>query len=289
MIFFLKLTVAGILTGSIYALLALGIVLIYKATRVFNFAQGEILILGGLITTTFMGLFGILIGILSGIVVSFFLGLLIERLALRPLIGQPILSTIMMTLGLSWVLRGVGTIGWQSTIRQMPNVLPADQIMIGPVGISQVHLIAFSISMLIFVIFAVFFQKTKLGLGMRATAENHQYAQSTGINVRRVFSMTWAIYCMTACMGAILLGFIGGGISPTVSIVGLKAFPAVIVGGLESLPGAVIGGLAIGLLETWAGGLIHPALIEITPYVILLLVLFIKPYGIFGLVRIERI
>ena len=289
MIFFLKLTVAGILTGSIYALLALGIVLIYKATRVFNFAQGEILILGGLITTTFMGLFGILIGILSGIVVSFFLGLLIERLALRPLIGQPILSTIMMTLGLSWVLRGVGTIGWQSTIRQMPNVLPSDQIMIGPVGISQVHLIAFSISMLIFVIFAVFFQKTKLGLGMRATAENHQYAQSTGINVRRVFSMTWAISCMTACMGAILLGFIGGGISPTVSIVGLKAFPAVIVGGLESLPGAVIGGLAIGLLETWAGGLIHPALIDITPYVILLLVLFIKPYGIFGLVRIERI
>jgi len=288
MIFFLNLTAAGILTGSIYALLALGIVLIYKATRVFNFAQGEILILGGLITTTFMGLFGPLIGILSGIVVSFFLGLLIERLALRPLIGQPILSTIMMTLGLSWALRGVGTIGWQSTIRQMPNVL-TDQIMIGPVGISQVHLFAFSISMLIFVVFAVFFQKSKLGLGMRATAENHQYAQSTGINVKRVFAMTWAISCVTACLGAILLGFIGGGISPTVSIVGLKAFPAVIVGGLESLPGALIGGLAIGLLETWAGGLVHPALIEITPYVILLLVLFIKPYGIFGLVRIERI
>jgi branched-chain amino acid transport system permease protein len=289
MIFFLKLTASGILTGSIYALIALGIVLIYKATRVFNFAQGEVLIISGLITTSFMGVFGIFPGIIAGILVSFVLGLVIERMTLRPLIGQPILSTIMMTLGLSWALRGVGTIGWQSTIRQMPNVVPHHQIMIGPIGVSLIHLIAFFVSMLVFIAFAIFFQKTKLGLGMRATAENHQFAQSTGINVKRVFAMTWAISCMTACMGALLLGFIGGGISPTVSIVGLKAFPAVIVGGLESLPGAIIGGLAIGLLETWAGGLIHPSLIEITPYIVLLLVLFIKPYGIFGLVRIERV
>jgi branched-chain amino acid transport system permease protein len=124
---------------------------------------------------------------------------------------------------------------------------------------------------------------------MRATAENHQYAQSTGVNVKGVFAITWATSCMTACMGAILLGAIGGGISPTISAVGLKAFPAVIVGGLESLPGAIIGGVIIGLLEAWAGGLIHPSLIEITPYIVLLLVLFIRPYGIFGLVRIERV
>ena len=101
--------------------------------------------------------------------------------------------------------------------------------------------------------------------------------------------MTWAISCLTACIAAILLGCIGGGISPTVSIIGLKAFPAVIVGGLESVPGAVIGGISIGLLEAWAGGLIHPSLIDITPYIVLLFVLFIKPYGIFGLVRIERV
>jgi branched-chain amino acid transport system permease protein len=124
---------------------------------------------------------------------------------------------------------------------------------------------------------------------MRATAENHQFAQSTGINVKGVFAITWAASCMTACMGAILLGAIGGGISPTISAVGLKAFPAVIVGGLESLPGAIIGGVIIGLLEAWAGGLIHPSLIEITPYIVLLLVLFVRPYGIFGLVRIERV
>jgi branched-chain amino acid transport system permease protein len=289
MIFFLQLTAIGILTGSVYALIALGIVLIYKATRVFNFAQGEVLIISGLITTSFIGLFGIGVGLVAGLIVSFFMGFIIERLTLRPLIGQPILSTIMMTLGLSWALRGIGSIGWQSTIRHMPGFLPSGQIKLGEVGISQIHLIAFGVSMLVFVLFALFFQKTKLGLGMRATAENHQYAQSTGINVRGVFAMTWAISCLTACIGAILLGCIGGGISPTVSIIGLKAFPAVIVGGLESVPGAIIGGLAIGLLETWAGGLIHPSLIDITPYIVLLFILFIKPYGIFGLVRIERV
>ncbi|MEJ2716668.1 MAG: branched-chain amino acid ABC transporter permease [Deltaproteobacteria bacterium] len=289
MTFFLKLTATGILTGSIYALIAMGIVLIYKATRVFNFAQGEVVVIGGLMTTTFMGLFGILPGIIAGIVASFGMGLLIERTTLRPLIGQPILATIMMTLGLSWVLRGVGTIGWQSTIRQMPQVMPKGQVVIGSLSISEEYLIAFSVSILVFVVFALFFQMTKLGLGMRATAENHQYAQSTGINVKGVFAITWATSCMTACMGAILLGAIGGGISPTISAVGLKAFPAVIVGGLESLPGAIIGGMIIGLLEAWAGGLIHPSLIEITPYIVLLLVLFIRPYGIFGLVRIERV
>lgn len=289
MIFFLKLTATGILTGSIYALIAMGIVLIYKATRVFNFAQGEVLVIGGLMTITFMEMLGVLPGILVGVAASFVLGLFIERTTLRPLIGQPILSTIMMTLGLSWVLRGVGTIGWQSTIRQMPDVIPQGQVMIGPVGLSQSYLIAFATSMVVFVAFAIFFQKTKLGLGMRATAENHQYAQSTGVNVKRVFAVTWATSCMTACVGAVLLGAIGGGISPTISAVGLKAFPAVIVGGLESLPGAIVGGLIIGLLEAWAGGLIHPSLIEITPYVVLLVVLLIKPYGIFGLVRIERV
>lgn len=289
MTFFLQLVVTGILTGSIYALIALGIVLIYKATRVFNFAQGEVLIISGLIITSFMGLFGIAIGLILGLIISFFIGLIIERLALRPLIGQPILSTIMMTLGLSWALRGIGSIGWQSTIRTMPSFLPSGQIELFQVKISQVHFIAFAVSMVVFILFAIFFQKTKLGLGMRATAENHQYAQSTGINVRGVFAMTWAIACLTACMAAILLGCIGGGISPTVSIIGLKAFPAVIVGGLESVPGAVIGGISIGLLEALAGGLIHPSLIDITPYIVLLLVLFIKPYGIFGLVRIERV
>lgn len=289
MVFFMQLTVTGILTGSIYALIALGIVIIYKATRVFNFAQGEVLIISGLITTTFISFFGIAIGLISGLIVSFLLGLIIERLTLRPLIGQPILATIMMTLGLSWALRGFGSIGWQSTIRQFPEIVPHSQIMIGEVGISQIHLIAFLASMSVFVLFAIFFKKTKLGLGMRATAENHQFAQSTGINVKGVFAMTWAISCFIACIAAILLGCIGGGISPTVSIIGLKAFPAVIVGGLESAPGAVIGGIAIGLLESWAGGLIHPSLMEVTPYFVLLLVLFIKPYGLFGLVRIERV
>jgi branched-chain amino acid transport system permease protein len=289
MTFFLQLTVTGLLTGSLYALIALGIVLIYKATRVFNFAQGEVLIISGLMTTTFISMFGIALGLIFGIIIAFFMGLVVERLTLRPLIGQPILSTIMMTLGLAWVLRGFGSIGWQSTIRHLPEFIPAGQFKLGEVGISQTHLAAFIVSMLAFILFAIFFKKTKLGLGMRATAENHQYAQSTGINVRGVFAMTWAISCMTAGLAAILLGAIGGGISPTVSIIGLKAFPAVIVGGLESLPGAIIGGLSIGLIEAWAGGLIHPSLIDITPYLILLFVLFIKPYGIFGLIRIERV
>ena len=128
MVFFLQLTVTGILTGSIYGLIALGIVLIYKATRVFNFAQGEVLIISGLITTTFISFFGIAIGLISGLLVSFLLGFIIERLTLRPLIGQPILATIMMTLGLSWALRGVGSIGWQSTIRQFPEIVSSSRL-----------------------------------------------------------------------------------------------------------------------------------------------------------------
>jgi ABC-type amino acid transport system permease subunit len=175
MTFFLQLTVTGLLTGSLYALIALGIVLIYKATRVFNFAQGEVLIISGLMTTTFISMFGIALGLIFGIIIAFFMGLVVERLTLRPLIGQPILSTIMMTLGLAWVLRGFGSIGWQSTIRHLPEFIPAGQFKLGEVGISQTHLAAFIVSMLAFILFAIFFKKTKLGLGMRATAENHQY------------------------------------------------------------------------------------------------------------------
>lgn len=293
--------VTGLLTGGIYSLVALGLVLIYKSSQIFNFAQGHLLMFSAFITWSLMVQQGwpIWVAILGGAAVAVLLGVLIERLALRPLIGQPILATIMMTLALSQIIQGVTILVFGGARQVFPEIFPLKPVII-PLGgdmrvVLKVALLwGFGLAMAGVAIFALFFRFTRVGLAMRAAAEDHQLAQSVGLKVRRIFAAAWAIAGVIGLVGGVIIGSISG-VEPTLAGIGLKAFPAVLFGGLESIPGAIIGGLLIGVIENLVGGLpanqairaTNPA--EIAPYVILLLVLLFKPDGLFGLKRIERI
>ena len=289
---FLQFCINGILVGGVYALLALGIVLIYKSTRVFNFAVGEMLTLGGFVLYFFMTIFKCpaWIGLPLAFMAALLIGLGIERLTLRPLIGQPILAAIMATLALSLILRGIIFIAFGSPTVPFPSkILPQKTMLFGEMFFPLDLVFTFLIAMLVFILLSLFFKFTKTGMFMRATAESHETAQATGIQVERIFGITWGIASLTATIGGILLADrIGLGLSSLPGLA-LKAFPAVLFGGLESIGGAIIGGIIIGILESLVGGYIDPKFSEITPYVVLLIILLFRPEGLFGLKRIERI
>ena len=300
-ILFPQFLVTGILTGGIYALVALGLVLIYKSSQIFNFAQGHMLMFSAFVCWGFMVQLGwpLWLSLLAGIGVAVLLALAIERFALRPLIGQPILATIMMTLALSQIIQGMTILIFGGARQVFPEIFPLRPLII-PLGgevrvVLKVALLwGFGLAMTGVVIFALFFQFTRAGLSMRATAEDHQLAQSVGLNVRRIFAAAWGISGVIALAGGVLIGSISG-VEPSLAGIGLKAFPAVLFGGLESIPGAIVGGLTIGVVESLVGGMpadqairaTNPA--QIAPYLVMLLVLLFKPDGLFGLKRIERI
>ncbi len=286
----------GLLTGGIYALVALGLVLIYKASRVFNFAQGHILMVGAFVAWWFaenMG-FSVWLAFAAAIGVAALLGLAIERVALRPLIGQPILATVMMTLGLAQFLQGGAILVFGAYQRSLPDLFPLQPIILGDVRLKLNLVLAFVMTMIGFGLFVLFFRYTRAGLAMRAAAEDHQLAQSVGLSVPRSFGLAWAIASVVATVGGVLLASISG-LELTLAIIALKAFAAVLFGGLESIPGAIVGGLTVGVVESLAAGMPQdPALRalnlgEIAPYVLMLLVLLARPDGLFGLKRIERI
>lgn len=295
----------GLLQGGVYALVALGLVLIYKASSIFNFAQGHLLMIGAFVSWWLIveAELPIWISLALAVMTAALLGWLIERLALRPLIGQPILSTIMVTLALAQFIQGFVILVWGPQQRAFPQLFPLEPFRLPEitVGDTVVRVIlkqnlvwSFAAAMVGVTGFALFFRLTDAGLAMRGAAEDHQLAQSIGLRVRRIFAVSWAIAAIVATGGGVLLATVTG-IDPTLSVVGLKAFPAVLFGGLESIPGAVIGGLTVGVVESLAQGLPRDAAIramglgQIAPYVVMLLVLLFRPQGLFGLQRIERI
>lgn len=299
----------GILNGGIIALIALGVVLIFKSSEVFNFAQGHLLMLGAFLAWWFAGadetgdeLFNLPLwaAIIAAIVVSALIGLLIERLALRPMTGQPLLSIILMTLGLAQLIEGVSSIvfGIQPKGNFPAPFSPGDIFLIPFPGafndtiiLKKALVAAFAVAILATIAFGLFFRFTKTGLSMRATAENHELARSIGIRVARVFGLSWAIAGVVATLGGILMVTLTG-VSLNLSTVVLVAFPAILLGGLDSLPGAVVGGLLVGLAQAMVQASSHIEVrnsAEIAPYVLLLIVLVIRPEGLFGQKRIERI
>ena len=291
---FLQFSISGLLVGAIYTLIALGIVLIYKSSRAINFAQGEFVMMGGFIFWAILAQLGLpvwaaFLGCIAGAVA---VGWLAERFAIGPLIGQPVISLIMVTIGLSAILRGIVLMAWGGPPQGMPQFLPSGGVSFGGVNLSQEMLISFIIAMVLVGILSLFFKYTKAGLAMRASAEDHQAAQSVGISVKSIFSQTWIIAALVGAIAGVLLGSMYG-LSTEMSELGLKAFPVVLLGGLESIPGAVIGGLLIGLLEGLAGGYIDPlvggGIREVAPYIFMIIILLFRPYGLFGLARIERI
>ncbi len=292
--FFLQLIIQGLAVGSVYALVALGFVLIYKASSVINFAQGELLMVGAYFCLAMLTTFNVPFwaGFVLTMVFSVILALLIERLILRPMIGEPAISIIMITIGLSLVLKSAVAVIWGVEIMAFPSIFPETPIRMGQIVVSQVYIFTFLASMLFLVIFAVFFKYSRLGIAMRATANSNQVALSMGISVKKVFAISWCVAAVVSAVGGILIGNING-VNITISSIGLKVFPAVILGGLDSIPGAVLGGLIIGILENLSGGYLDQffggGVKEVAPFVVLVVILMIKPYGLFGTEEIERV
>ncbi len=294
MTFFLQLLLTGLMVGMVYAVVALGFVLIFKASSVLNFAQGEFLLFSAYFLWTLLIPLHLPVWLAFLILLVFaaVLGLLVERLTLRPMIGQPLVAVIMMTLGLMALIRGIVQLLWGGVARDFPQVLPIEPVSLGGITLSQQYIWSFIIAVAMFIFFYVFFQRTKQGLAMRATAADQQVAQAMGISVKRVLAMSWIISMVVAAIGGFLLGTING-VTPFLGVVGLKVLPVVLMGGMESIGGAAIAGPLIGILESLAGGYINPIIgggvNDIAPFFVIIIVLLIRPYGLFGLKRIERI
>ncbi len=293
--FFLQLVINGLVVGSVYALVALGFVVIFKSTSVVNFAQGEFLLLGAYISLAVVAQTNMpfWVAVIITLMFSVVLGMLIERLILRPMIGEPVISVIMVTLGLSSVLKAIVQGIWGTDTRPFPEIFPSTPVQIGPLPVSQGYLYSVGCVALLLMLFTIFFKFSRAGIAMRATAFSQQVAQSMGISVRRMFALAWAIAAVVSAIGGILLGGVRGGVDAALAAIGLKVIPVVILGGLDSILGAIVGGLLVGVLENLAGGYLDPifggGVKEVAPFVILVLILMIKPYGLFGKVHIDRV
>lgn len=291
---FLQLIASGITVGGIYALIALGFVLIYKATSIINFATGEFMMLGAYFCLTLLihPQFPFLLCFFLTLGFAVLLGILAERLVLRPLIGEPIISVIMVTIGLSSILKGLVQVIWGPEEKGFPSVFPQTLLKIGPVVISPNYLWGFLIAILCVVIFAAFFKYSRSGVAMRATACDQQVALSMGISVKKILALSWSLGAMAAAIGGMVIGSIAG-INLQLGLIGLKIIPVVILGGLDSIGGAILGGFIMGVLENLAGGYLGPvfggAIKEVAPFVVLVLILMVRPYGLFGKVEIERV
>lgn len=290
----LQSLISGIVIGSIYALVALGFVLIYKSTAVINFAQGELLLFGSFLCLTLVVTFKIpfWVAFFMTLIAATILGFLLERLFLRPMIGEPVISIIMLTIGLTSLLKGFIHIIWGSETKVYPEIFPAEPVKFGPIGISQVYMYSVGFAIICLILFNLFFKFSRAGIAMRAVANDQQAAQSMGISIKKIFGIAWAIAAVVASIGGILIGNING-VNSSLSAFGLKVFPAVILGGLDSIPGAILGGLIIGILEALSGIYLDPIFEggtkEVTPFIILVIVLMIKPYGLFGTEEIEKV
>jgi branched-chain amino acid transport system permease protein len=292
MSFFLHLLVNGLSLGFLYALSALGFVMIYKSSSVLNFAHGELMAAGAflfLVLTTWAEL-PIALSFILTLAGCFLLGFVIERLFLRPLIGEDLIQVIMLTVGMAAMFKGLLLFIFGGDIHQYPSFLPeALNLHLGIIQIPSVYVATFIIGILFLVMFGFFFKYSSQGIYMRSVADNQPAAMSLGVHVRRVFALSWAIAAMVAAMSGIVLGIINGINVHELSSIGLKVFPVVILGGLDSIGGAILAGVIIGLLETFTGGYISTSLREIIPYVVLVVILMVKPYGLFGLKEIERV
>jgi branched-chain amino acid transport system permease protein len=295
MSFFLQLVITGFALGMVYALIAIGFVIILKCSDAFNIAQGHFVMIGGYLGFTFLVTFGLPLwaSLAAAIAVAIVMGLLIERLTLRPLIGQPVLAVVMMTIALSTVLEGVATLVWGGEYKTYHGVLPTLNLRLGELSIPSETSIAMIVSAIAVAGLMLLFRYTKMGLAMRATADDEQVVRSAGIRVTSVYALSWAIACVVGVVGGILLGGVSGVMIP-LSQIGIKAFAVVLLGGVNSVGGAIVAGIILGVLENLAAGYLDPllpggGLAGVFPFMVMIIVLVIRPYGLFGEARIERI
>jgi branched-chain amino acid transport system permease protein len=290
-----QLLINGLIVGALYGVVAMSFVLIYKASQVVNFAQGEFLLIGAWICWWLLVKFQVpfFVGMLITLAFMVAFGIALQMLVLRPLIGEPIISVIMVTIGLSTIFQGVMKWAFGTNAQPFPPIFRTQSVEVMGLQIQTAYIMSVAVSLAMMAAMAWFFQASRYGLAMRATAYNQQIAQSLGISVKNVFAMAWAISAVVSAVAGVVVGVVNS-VSPALSGYGIKVFPAVILGGLDSIVGAVLGGLIIGLLENFAHYLdseyLHWGnLYEIAPFYVLIIILMIKPYGLFGTRNIERI
>lgn len=299
-----QFAITGLLNGGPIALIALGIVLIFKSSYIFNFAHGQLLLIGTLLTWWLAVKVGLNLWLAIGLALlgAAVLGVIIERVALRPMANRPLLSVVLMTLAIGQVLQGAALLWTGSEPHSFPKIFEAGKPykVTTPFSINgkpvvvilQQNLVWSSlVALLGVVIIGLFFRYTRTGLSMRATSEDHELAQSVGLRINRIFGLSWALAAIVATIGGVLLAT-ASGLDLSLSIVVLYAFPVVLLGGLDSIPGTIVGGLLIGLGQ----GLVKASTVplvknsaDIVPYLILMIVLLIRPTGIFGQRHVERV
>jgi branched-chain amino acid transport system permease protein len=290
----LVLLTNGVMIGLMYALIALGFVLIYKATDAINFAQGEFVMFAGFIAAGAADLAGLSfwVSALISIAGMVALGFGLERIVLRPLLGRPIIAVVMATIGLAAVLRGTATLAFGAGTRAIVMPVGDEPIFLGPVMLPPVQLVGAGVSLVFLAAFTWFFLKSRVGVAMRAVADSQQVATAMGIDVRRYFALAWAMAGVVSALGGVVWGAMLG-IDNQLALVGFKVFPVVILGGLDSVIGAVVGGLIVGVVENLTAGYLDPYVgggtKDFAPYVLMIAVLMIRPEGIFGRRRIERV
>ncbi len=285
-----QLLVSGISQGCVYGLIALGFVLIYKATEMVNFAQGDMMMLGAYVAFTYINLLGLPFfwWFLATVLTMALIGMVIERALLRPMLGEPPFAVLMITIGLGFILRAIAGAVWGNDTKTISNPFAGGVARLGDVSIGYENLAIIGGTAILCVVLYLFFRFTRLGIAMQAASQNQLAAYYVGIPVKRIYSLVWAMSAAIAAMAGILVAPVSL-VEPVMGFIGVKAFAAAIVGGFGSLPGAIVGGLLVGVVEQFAGLYLPTGFADTSAYVILLLMLFVRPQGIFATMQKKKV
>jgi branched-chain amino acid transport system permease protein len=287
---FAEYSIVGIAAGGIYALIALGIIVIFKSSRTFNFAMGEMMMLSAYFfyaaAVTFA--LGPVIGMIVALAGSVAIALLIERVAIRPMLGRPFIAVVMVTFGIGSIIRGIVGMIWGPNDLQIPAILSRSPIIVGDIFVPGKTARALAIAVVIVVALLAYLRFSRAGVALRAAAADAITAYSMGINVRRIIAFTWAIAAITGCISGVLMANVNT-LTPHLGVVALNVLAVVILGGMNSIGGVLIAGFIIGWLEAVTGLVAGTEFREIAPYILVLLVLLVRPTGLFGTKEVERI
>lgn len=287
---FIEYSIVGIAAGGIYALIALGIIVIFKASRTFNFAMGEMMMLSAYFfyaaSVTFA--LGPVIGMIVALAGSIVIALIIERVAIRPMLGRPFIAIVMVTFGIGSIIRGIVGMIWGPNELSIPAILSRSPFMLGDIFVPGKTARAFAIAVVIVVGLIAYLRFSRAGVALRAAAESAVTAYSMGINVRSVVAFSWIIAAITGCISGVLMANVNT-LTPHLGMIALNVLSVVILGGMDSIGGVLVAGFIIGWLEAITGLFLPTEYREITPYVLVLIVLLIKPTGLFGGKEVERI
>lgn len=288
--YFMNLVASGVVIGSLYGLIAMGFAIVYRATGMVNFAQGEIMMLIAYISYNLaqvpgLGMAGLLAGVIPAAIV---IGLLIERIFIRPMLGEPMFSRVMVTIGLAVVIRSLVILFWGVEPKAYPRPLGDEIVRIGELALYPGQIFSMAILALLCLAMWLFFRRSRVGIAMRATSNNETTALLMGIDVKRISALAWALSATFAAFAGLSFCLMFS-LESDISQLGLRGFPASILGGLDSVIGGAFGGIVIGVAENLAGGYLGRGLKEIAGFVLIVLVLMVKPYGLFGQREIERV